>query len=285
MFEGVVLPRTKEIMGAQIDSLIKNRETFTIQHGTYTTRIEKRFGKMVFSNVRFRNKVFVAANMVKRDCLKSGHADKILGTQHFKKNYANAEHIDMLYQPEVYNIDIKGAYANCLFNTGLIERPTYNYLTELKKEERLPAVGMLARSHVKYIYEEGECVEVKPHREHTAELFFYLIAEIDIIMREIRFILGKYFIFYWVDGVFFRADTPAALVKEVEDFLLELNYKYSYERCTDFMYQNADGQCRILLNKSGEMKEWNFCDSNGDGKFITQMLQAKSSGKITKLPF
>jgi hypothetical protein len=51
------------------------------------------------------------------------------------------------------------------------------------------------------------------------------------------------------------------------------------------MYQNADGQCRILLNKSGEMKEWNFCDSNGDGKFITQMLQAKSSGKITKLPF
>lgn len=285
MFEGVVLPRTREIMGAQMDLLIKNKETFVVQHGTYTTRIEKRFGKMVFSNVRFRNKVFVAANMVKSDCLKSDRGPEILATQHFKKNFANADHFDSMYERKVLNIDIKGAYANCLFNNELICRKTYEYLTSLKKEERLPAVGMLARSHVKYFYHEGECTDVQPHRENTAELFFFLIAEIDIIMREIRFILGKYFIFYWVDGVFFRHDTPKELVKEVEDFLMELNYRYSYEVCTDFQYQNVDGQCRILLNKSGEMKEWNFCDSNEEGRFIKAMLKAKSEGKIPKLPF
>lgn len=285
MFEGMVLPRTREVMGAEIQMLIDAKEDFIIKHGTYTTKIEKHYGTLTFSNVKFRNKVFVAANMVKRDCLQSEHVDQIMHTQHFRKNYANTDQENQIYHERVLNIDIKGAYASCLYNTGLIREKTFSYLLGLRKEERLPAVGMLARSHVKYVYQEGECVEVKPHREPTAELFFYLISEIDVVMRDLKFILGKYFIFYWVDGVFFRYDTPKALVSEVENYLESLNYKYSYETCENFYYANVEGQCKILMEKSGELKEWNFRDSNTEGKIITKLLQDKSAVKLPKLPF
>lgn len=268
--------RTNQFVKTQMEIMNELGWDYTIQHGTYTTKIHSPVGIMTLSTIQFSNKVFVAANMVKRDCLKTDYGAQIMNSKHSKMNYANNPTITELHDHIVYNIDIKGAYASCLKNSGLITEPTYQYLLGLKKDERLPAVGMLAKSHIKYIYKGGECVEVIPYRSNTSELFFYLIQKIDEIMREIKWILGDYFIYYWVDGVFIRWNTPQKKIDEVFAYLESLNYKYTFQECYQFKYINRDGQCVISMYKEDEFKEWNFRSSNADDDLLKRMIYSNS---------
>jgi len=268
--------RTSEFVRSQMQIMNELGWDYTIQHGTYTTKIHSPVGIMTLSTIQFSNKVFVAANMVQRDCLKTDLGSKILTEKHSKMNYANTEFYDELNDPVVYNIDIKGAYASCLKNNNLITQQTYNYLMGLKKDERLPSVGMLAKSHIKYIYKGGECVEVIPFRSQTSELFFYLIQQIDEIMREIKWILGNDFIYYWVDGVFLRWNTPQKKIDEVMKYLESLQYNYTFQECYDFKYRNRDGQCVISMYKDNEFKEWNFRSSNADDDLLKRMIYTNS---------
>jgi len=269
-------PRTRQIMEAQVKSLIELGWDFTIQHGTYTTKIHKPTGILTFSTIEFRPKVFIAANMVKRDATRSDKGKEIMTHTYHKNNYANSDTTELYLADEVWNIDIKSAYANCLLINDLILPETYEYLTGLRKHERLPAVGMLAKSHVKYHYSKGEIVSVQPYREKTSQIFFFLIHEIDRIMREIKWILGDYFLYYWVDGVFFKKETPKRLVNKVEQYLQEEGYPYAWELCYNFDYFRHDGNVKVKMIKGGVRKEWNFKDSNFEDQLVKDYLYALS---------
>lgn len=285
------LSRTPQTIQGEIDSLLRQGVKFDVFNGTYTTKIVKPWGNLVLSSVNFPNKVFVAHSMVRRDCLETDLGQEIIAKKHTKFNYANNPTIEEMNCDTLYNIDIKGAYASCLFNNGLVRQKTYQYLMGLPKTARLPCVGMLARSYVHYAYDKGELIDVKPFRAETAELFFYLIAEIDIVMREIKWILGRYFVMYWVDGVFFSKDTPAPLVREVESYLMSLGYNYRYERIDDFMYRNVDGNVRAMFMKNGEFKDMKFRCSGMAEKEIKRALwdkgerSRKKSDKTEETPF
>lgn len=272
-------PRTKQIMEAQIKSLLELGWNFMIQHGTYTTKIHKPTGILTFSTITFRPKVFIAANMVKRDAVNSERGQEIMSMKFPKTNYANSETTEIYLADEVWNIDIKSAYAMCLYNNNLIEGKTLDYLQGLKKHERLPAVGMLAKSHIKYFYSQGKCDRVEPYREATSQLFFFLIHEIDRIMREIKFILGDYFLYYWVDGVFFKKETPTKLIVQVEEYLKSERYPYAWEMCYNFDYFRHDGNVKVKMIKGGVRKEWNFKDSNLEDSLITNYLKDVSQKK------
>jgi len=272
-------PRTKQIMEAQIKSLLELGWDFMIQHGTYTTKIHKPTGILTFSTITFRPKVFVAANMVKRDATRSDKGQEIMSQKFMKSNYANSETTEIYLADEVWNIDIKSAYAMCLFNNGLIDGSTLDYLQGLKKHERLPAVGMLAKSHIKYFYSQGKCQKVEPYREATSQLFFFLIHEIDRIMREIKFILGDYFLYYWVDGVFFKKETPQKRIEEVEAYLNSEGYPYAWELCYNLDYFRHEGNVKVKMIKGGVRKEWNFKDSNLEDSLVTNYLKDVSQKK------
>jgi hypothetical protein len=265
-------PRTKQIMETQIKSLLDLGWDFMVQHGTYTTKIHKPTGTLTFSTITFRPKVFVAANMVKRDASKSDIGQEIMQSKFAKNNYANSESTELYLADEVWNIDIKSAYANCLLRNNLITGETFSYLTGLKKHERLPAVGMLAKSHIKYWYSEGRCKSVEPFRETTSQIFFFLIHEIDRVMREIKFILGDYFLYYWVDGVFFKKETPQKRIQEVESYLTSEGYPYSWELCYNLDYFKHDGNVKVKMIKGGVRKEWNFKDSNLEDQLVKDYL-------------
>lgn len=265
-------PRTQQMMKAQIDSLNELGWNFIVQHGTYTSKIHKPTGTLTFSTITFRPKVFVAAAMVKRDAKKSDIGQEIMKRHYAKTNYANSEETELYIADEVWNIDIKSAYATCLVRNNLITTETFSYLTGLKKHERLPAVGMLAKSHIKYFYGDGKCYDVQSHRETTSQIFFFLIHEIDRIMREIKFILGDYFLYYWVDGVFFKKETPQKRIQEVEDYLTSEGYPYSWELCYNLDYFKHDGNVKVKMIKGGVRKEWNFKDSNLEDQLVKDYL-------------
>lgn len=270
------MQRTPEVIDKQIELMNTMGWDFILQHGTYTSKMHTPNGIITFTTIQFSNKVFVAANKVKTDCLNTEIGQKIMRTKHLKKNYANTNLHDHIEVPICFNIDIKGAYASCLYNSGLITLPTYDYLLTLNKDERLPAVGMLAKSHIKYFYEGGKCVRVVPFRAETSELFFFLIQKIDEIMREIKWILGKYFIFYWVDGVFFSWDTPDKLIDKVKDYLTSLNYKFTMIDVHNFEYKNDGSQCVVKMHKDNEDKVYQFRSSNADDEYFKRLLYNKS---------
>jgi hypothetical protein len=272
LFNKSKVQRTVAAVKSEVNLLRELGWDFEVRHGTYTTKIIKPTGSTSYTTINFRNKVFVAANMVKKDCLESGLSEEIQSIEHSKINYANQSDMDDFQAERVLNIDIKGAYASCLFNSKLITEKTYLYLMSLDKHERLPAVGMLARSYMSYIYSQGKCVSVDRFRADTSEFFFYLIEKIDEMMREIKWMLGEYFIYYWVDGVFFRRDTPVSRIEKVESYLRELNYLYCYESVSNFKFKNDSGMVEISLDKDNVTKQWKFRSSCDDDPMIRTYL-------------
>lgn len=271
--------RDAQALRNYVKFLRDNKKTFVVRHGTYTTTIETEYGKNKYETHQFSNRVFIAAAMIKKDVINSNIGKQIIEGTHEKVNFGHKEEIVPFEAKSVLNIDISGAYATCLYVNGLITDKTFKYLKRLRKEERLPAVGMLARSACLWNYENGQCVDVSVERSKTAQVFYYLIEEINYVMRSIQWELGKHFYFYWVDGVFFSADTPKNLIKNVEKMLIRKNYLFKYEVVEDFkLAKNNKGIYTIDMVKNGEQKKYQFSTSN-NGKEIAKYLMQVSDNE------
>lgn len=238
----------------------ENGLEFSVRHGTYTTVIEGPFGKQKFLTHKFGNRVFAAANMIKKDVLESAKAREIMTRQHKKDNYSNTNRFTNLLVETAKNIDINSAYASCLYINDLISEKTFNYIKGLKKPERLPCVGMLAKGYVNFKYADGVCVETTSFREPTAQIFYYLISEVNYLMSDIEFELGNKFIFYWVDGIFFQNDTNKKKIRTVEEMIMELGYGFKYEDVRDLRYIKAGDKYVVEMIKNKDRKRYEFAD-------------------------
>jgi hypothetical protein len=256
--DGLTLKRTPEAIKWIQDTLAISDVDYVLKHGTYTTSIEHSMGTIKLMLNNFNNRVFCASQMVKKDCKNSELGQKIMNTTHFKKNYDSNPKIENVVYDNCFNIDLSSAYAYCLFNNGLITKKTFNYLLKLPKMERLTSVGMLATSHVKYFYKGGECVDFKPFREPTAQIFFHLIDEINYLMQDIKWILGNDFIFYWVDGVFIKPSVSKKKIQDVENLLTNLGYKYKYEKVERFSVNRIQDKVIVEMMKNDESKRYEF---------------------------
>jgi hypothetical protein len=262
-----------------VDEIIKLLTTwsdsFRVHHGTYSTIIETEASKIKFAGTKFNNRVFIAAKLVMRDVLNSERGPIIMQTVWPRNNFQNKDNLQPFRAKKILNIDISGAYASCLKVNELITDKTFNYLQKLKKDERLPAVGMLARTFTVFTYECGELTDVEVQRAATAQVFFYLIAEINNVMQAVEYELGKYFYFYWVDGIFFSYETPAHIVKAVEAILQDRGYKFKYESVENFSLKRSRDLYTISMIKNGENKTYKFTDSQ-IGRDITNILHERA---------
>ena len=251
-------------------------DSYRIHHGTYSTVIETENGKVKFAGTKFNNRVFIAAKMVTKDVLASERGPLIMQTTWPRSNFQNKENLQPFRAKKILNIDISGAYASCLKVNELITDKTFSYLQKLKKDERLPAVGMLARTFTVFTYECGELTDVEVQRSATAQVFFYLISEINNVMQAVEYELGKYFYFYWVDGIFFSYDTPGHIVKAVEGILADRGYKFKYESVENFSLKRNRDIYTINMIKNGENKTYKFTDSQ-IGRDITHILTERAN--------
>lgn len=254
--ENINIPRTTDNVQFNIDILNKLGVDFEVQHGTYTTTIITEEGKARYMMNEYNNRVFRCASMIKSDVLKSENAKEIMASKYLKSNFALSDNKNSYKAKQVLNIDISSAYATCLVRNGLITEKTYRIIKGLPKTERLPCVGMLATSHTKFSYSNGECYNVDVFRSPTAPVFFYLIDEINYIMQQIQFLLGEDFIFYWVDGVFFNYNTPPEKVQAIENFLTESGYDYKYENVQDFKIEVDEKKLMLKMVKNGDPKQY-----------------------------
>jgi len=278
----MIIPREPDTLKAYIDLLKASKKNYKIHHGTYTTKVETDLGVLKYPTTSFSNRVFIAANKIRRDVLQSEVGQEIMLGNYDKNNYDNDSKVENYRSDSLYNIDISGAYASCLYLSGLITHETYHYLNKLAKDERLPACGMLAKSHTTWTYEKGECIDVEVIRAATAPVFYYLIAEVNHAMQACKWELGHDFLFYWVDGIFFKPQTSKRKIKKVEEILMDRGYRYKYEHVADFNLFKRGDVYVVDMVKNGEHKHYEFQDSQ-IGKDLAYIINEQTKRNTHRL--
>jgi len=120
-------------------------------------------------------------------------------------------------EADVESLDLNNAYAMCLYQNGLISYEMLQMLINASKGVRLRVLGMLAKQQNIWDEKHGEESEWSvSHKSKYHHLFFYAQNEISKVMSCMKQILtDKYFIFYWVDGIYFRKSTPQKIKDDV----------------------------------------------------------------------
>jgi hypothetical protein len=176
---------------------------------------------------------------------------------------------------KVINVDIVGAYPNTLINNGLCSQETYKRLMNLPKMERLPAIGMIAKKATVFSYENGECTEWDVEVGEFANIFYFLIYEIDRIMKFCKEIAGEYYIMHWVDGIFLEPHTPRQILEDIQDFLKKHKYLFRFENISSFKVVREDDMLNFEITKNKELKTFKFADKRMNENYnqILDVLQ------------
>jgi hypothetical protein len=246
---------------------------FCIKNSSYSTIIETETNQVRFITNNYSNAVFMAAQKIKSDVTKSDLGKSIMAGHYSTSNYDSANGQPDGKWDKIINIDITSAYATCLLNSKLISKETYLFLQKIPKTERLPAMGMLARNQLIINFEKGEPISNERFTADTAQIFFYIISEINKMMQTVMQMAGDHFLFYWVDGVFLKQDIPVKLLDQIENVFLHKNYDVKYESVKDLEWKREEDSVVITMIKNGENKRYAFKDRNYSKNFDALMQQ------------
>ena len=246
---------------------------FCIKNSSYSTIIETETNQVRFITNNYSNAVFMAAQKIKSDVTKSDLGKSIMAGHYATANYDSANGQPDGKWDKIINIDITSAYATCLLNSNLISKETYLFLQKIPKTERLPAMGMLARNQLIINFEKGEPISNERFTADTAQIFFYIISEINKMMQTVMQMAGDHFLFYWVDGIFLKQDIPVKLLDQIENVFLHKNYSVKYESVKDLEWKREEDSVVITMIKNGENKRYAFKDRNYSKNFDALMQQ------------
>ena len=166
-------------------------------------------------------------------------------------------------ESDVESLDLNNAYAMCLYRNGLISFEMFDMLVNASKGVRLRVLGMLAKRQ--NIWDEshgGENDEwTISYKSKYHDLFFFAQNEVAKMMANLKQILtDKHFIFFWVDGIYYRKSTPKKIKNEMLEFLSgrvvkAYNFDYKFEKVPYLKYYK-EGTKRLLYltkeNRHGE---------------------------------
>lgn len=261
MSKTTVLQRTVQEVNEHIDYLKSRKVEFKVHSSQYSTMIEANGVKVRYVTQIYDDRVFMCSRMIKSN-LKNRDIDWILKGNFSTNNYQTKPGLKPGSYGKVINIDISGAYPNCLINNKLIDPKTYGFLMDLGKKERLPAIGMIAKKSLIYEYKNGQCVDVTEDNGEFQKVFHFVVYSINEIMRELKEIAADHYLMHWVDGIFLKARTPGFLIKQMEKVLEAANYKYKFEKIYDFVITRDEDMIQVQMTKNGIPKDFKFTDQN-----------------------
>jgi hypothetical protein len=261
MSKTTVLQRTVQEVNEHIDYLKSRKVEFKVHSSQYSTMIEANGVKVRYVTQIYDDRVFMCSRMIKSN-LKNRDLDWILKGNFSTNNYQTKPGLKPGSYGKVINIDISGAYPNCLINNKLIDPKTYSFLMDLGKKERLPAIGMIAKKSLIYEYKNGQCVDVTEDNGEFQKVFHFVVYSINQIMRELKDIAADHYLMHWVDGIFLKARTPGFLIKQMEKVLETANYKYKFEKIDDFIITRDEDMIQVQMTKNGIHKDFKFTDQN-----------------------
>jgi hypothetical protein len=264
MTKSMKFKRTVAHLEAMIKAYNSAGARFDVVHSAYSTAINFPETKqsIKFTTFNYRDKVFAASRAIIKDLESNPLAHEIVKMQWQLNNFDSRNGWNTNHCKAVINIDISKAYATCLLNSGLISQKTFDFLNELKKHERLPAVGMIAKRAVLYRYNAGECVSFEQINAKWTNIFFYVVNQINEIMKDCEAIAGEHFCFYWVDGIFLDHGIDKQTLQELENYLWDSGFKFKYEKVENFHAWREEEKIFVNMVKNGEAKSYCYRDPN-----------------------
>jgi hypothetical protein len=245
---------------------------FQVKHSNYNTQIIGQESVIKFIQTEHSIKVFIAYNKIVADLKKSDKTVEILQGDWSTENFDSKNGLKPCSYKTVLNLDITSAYPYCLFINKLIGLDTFNYLMALPKNERLPAIGMIAKKSVWIDYQKGKATTWDVKTGEYANIFFFVIQQITDLMAWAADIAGEDFLFYWVDGIFLKPTISKKKLQEITGIFAEQGYYYKYENVKNFSVVRENDKLYINMIKNGDEKPYTMYDKNLARNF-TKVLQ------------
>lgn len=124
---------------------------------------------------------------------------------------------------DLLEIDINGAYWETAYILGVISKSIYERGKEVDKKVRLAALGSLAKKKDVWIYDGKKMRREVIRSYQTENIWFAICKRVSDVMQEAVKLIGKDFVFYWVDGIYIHND------KSLLGSLISLFASYGYE--------------------------------------------------------
>jgi len=245
---------------------------FTVKHSNYNTQIIGGESTLKFIQTEHSIRVFVAYNKIVKDLKQSDRTVEILQGEWSTENFDSKNGLKPCSYKTVLNLDITSAYPYCLWINKLISEDTFNYLMKLPKNERLPAIGMIAKKSVWIEYKKGKATDWDLKQGEYGNIFFFIIQQITDLMAWAAEIAGDDFLFYWVDGIFLKPSISKKKLQEITGIFAEQGYYYKYENVKNFSVVRDNDKLFINMIKNGEEKPYTMYDKNLARNF-TKVLQ------------
>ncbi len=225
---------------------------FTLTCSNYTAELKTDNDKEKFVKSFQSKRTFAAFAKIKSD-IKDKQPPDINREQlrYFQHDFRK----DGFYK-EAYNVDLKSAYATILYNDTFITEATFLYLKALHKPERLACVGMLAaKKQATTFSANGAPPENVITESPFANFFYYAVMKTDIIMTELKKIIGRSYMFTWVDGIYF---SDKKKIEPCMRYLETISMKASEETLENFKVTMLEDKVQIVFKKDGKLKGFNL---------------------------
>lgn len=140
---------------------------------------------------------------------------------------------------DVICVDINSAYWVTAFQLGIIDEPTYQKGKTIDKIVRLASLGSLAKKTETFEFDGEKMVKKSIERSHETEnLWFAICDKVGSLMLKLSKKIGKDFIAYWVDGIYF-VNTPENYKIITETFKTE-GYACKTEQVSSIVFNESD---------------------------------------------
>lgn len=250
---------SNESAKGHIEFLKTSGFSYTLKISNYTTEIISDLYNIQFVQSMRGKQCFAAYSKIKSDISKKElpivDKEKLRYFEHdFKADF---------FAEEIYNVDLKSAYATILYNDNYISESTFKYLSKIPKLDRLASVGMLAsKKHIFEYNDKGELKNYSKYVSPTENFFFYCVQKTDEIMQNLKFICYEKYLFSWVDGIYFNASPD--LLSDIQHFLLSNFMPFTVDILKDFRVQITGNKCKISFKKNGKIKFFQIPAKNNE---------------------
>lgn len=158
----------------------------------------------------------------------------------------------------ISEIDLTKAYYYAAKNLGYISEEFFNKCMQIPKSQRLRLIGSIATRKTIFEYDPTENkkapVSVKIKQDEKLRLAWdNIVTYVDRAMNEVETYLGKDFLFYWVDGVYFKDHGLNA--KKIQLIFKKHGFDSTYEKLhrVDVVNKNGVVELDVYKGENGEI--------------------------------
>ena len=233
-----------------MDEIIEDLQNKKIKYTFYVTGstmvLKSKFGDFSHTRTGIKLSELPFINVVSRHIKKT----KLPKLPHFTKDeidyyaYANLKGKQI---NNVFEVDINAAYWKAALNLKIITKSIFDQGMKVDKITRLASLGSLAKNPTIVTFNGVEESYERDKPAKTSYIWFAICNAVAEAMTEAKDLLGKDFIFFWVDGIYFRGKHN---IKMVHKIFSEYNFESKLRKIDKLKFDYANKH--IIICEKGK---------------------------------